>query len=100
MNAVGKFAGNFPEMKNSTKIIIIFIRDFPEIMKSSRNENQALHSIDPTLGMNNQQSIHPKTTDHAWIEQIYHQHEKIKSLVLSHFGTVSIDSRFKTISKQ
>ena len=39
MNAAGEFAGNSPEMKNSMMIIIIFKRDFPEKMKSSRNEN-------------------------------------------------------------
>jgi hypothetical protein len=39
MNAAGESAGNSPEMKNSIMIIIIFKRNFPEKIKSSRNEN-------------------------------------------------------------
>jgi hypothetical protein len=70
MKVAAKSAGKFPEMKNSKMVIVIFKRDFPEKMKSSSNENQELHRVDPSTGINKQQSIHQTTTNQARIERI------------------------------
>ena len=39
MKAVGKFAGNFQQMKNTMKIFMIFINNFQKKFKLSRNTN-------------------------------------------------------------
>jgi hypothetical protein len=39
MKVIRKFAGNFQQMKNTMKIFMIFIIQFPENFNISRNEN-------------------------------------------------------------
>ena len=78
----------------------IFINQFPEKLKVSRNQHGAYHCKDHSTYITNPQLFHQETSNYARIEEKKNHQPNFNPSNLTQFGTELHDSKLNIISIQ